>query len=671
MIIKDKKIACFVALPHHTRFLWPITESLEENGAKLLFFTATSDFPFEGDLIKKGKQCKIIQEYVTQNIAEKIGRGTRDFFELWFKRCFQWDGLRHWPLVQQASLLTVGFEEYFCLEELIKTEKPDMFLALHERNRWGKIIGHLSSKHGIPYVTLQEGDYYEDRLSFSGHTEYSTALLLWGNGIKERLARMKSTPEKFVLNGNTHLSAIKRSHFKPTHIAATKKELNIPPGKKVVLFLVGIQWGVLKDDFVWKELLAGIGDDVVKIFKWHPKVTYSGFKENVENLFKKLFPSCIVLHNYDPYSLLPIADYCVTLGKTTLAVEGLSFGKPLFSLPGTDGEIDHYAKAGVSQPLWPPGNYDPLYKTIREGVPETIRVNVENYLNNDYFYKNNTIAVERAVEAVEHIFKSRCNEKKAEYISIKKDFAASRISYVIPSGYDADALLATLTSLSQSVKSSDWEVVIVVHDSAINEMLSGISGDVRIVESKGNNLALLYNKGAEASSGEYLIFLKPGVLYYKDEGLLEAVKKGVAGIPIKNKDNTPYCFGIGFDFNHVPYRIQEMQETDKQIAVGGGLLGVSREHFETIGGFDVGIAAHLLDADICLSAIEAGLPVIYLKDCLGFVFKETFVQKSEEEEITTDSDDEWKRRIGFFAKWVGKLPKDDDYISFAGELLKV
>ena len=39
---------------------------------------------------------------------------------------------------------------------------------------------------------------------------------------------------------------------------------------------------------------------------------------------------------------------------------------------------------GAYQPLWPPGNYEPLYKTIKEGVPEVIQQNVDKFLN-DYF----------------------------------------------------------------------------------------------------------------------------------------------------------------------------------------------------------------------------------------------------------------------------------------------
>lgn len=679
-MLKGKKIACFVALPHHTRFLWPITSALERHGAKVIFFTTMSDFPFEGDLIKKGKTCRMLQSYVKDDTRKKIDSSIGDFFDLWFRRCFEWDGLRHWPFVLMNGMINAGIEEYFCLDEFIKDERPDMFLALHERNRWGKLIGHLSSKYGIPYVTLQEGDYYEDRLSFSAHTEYSTALLLWGRGIEEMLTRHKSSPDKFVLIGNTHLSTIRGKYFQRDKILETKKELNIPPDKKVVLFLVGVQWGVAQGDMVWEGLLKGLGDDVIKIFKWHPKVTYSGFKKDVEEYFKEKFPTCIVLHTFDPYRLIPVADYCVTLGKTTLAVESLSFGKPLFSLPGRDNEYDHYAKWGISQALWPPGNYEPLYRTIKDGVPEKIQQNVDNFLNN-YFYRNNAVAIDRAIEVIDFIFENKQSGVKEKSRRITgKDFVPGRISYIIPSGDDSEALLATLTSLSQNVRHDDWEVIIVVNNEGIKSLLDGISGDVRIVEFEGERLSALYNKGAASSNGEYLVFLKPGIVYLRDEGLLDVIGKGITGIPIKNADMTPVCLGIGFNFNFTPYYITDYVDStsERQIdAVGGGMISMNRTVYEVVGGFDEGIANHLIEPDICLTAREKGYSIGYLPEALGVIYKETFENAPDDnksgtaDDLPVNPDNEWQGRIKFYVKWCGRLPKDDNYISFAGELLKV
>jgi hypothetical protein len=498
--------------------------------------------------------------------------------------------------------------------------------------------------------------------------------------------------------GNTHLDNAKKMYSEPVRKKQIKAELKIPEGKKVLLFLVDLEWGAVMDGWVWETFLKGLREDIVAVFKWHPNVsrgTYLKIEENIKNVASE----AIVLHTYDPYALLGISDYCVTLGKTTLALEAVAFGKPLFAIPSRDGTKDYYVQMGVAQSVSPPGNWKALYDTIENGVPDNVEKNVEQYLQQS-FYRLDGKAVDRALDVISYIFECRQGRRqRTEDRGQKKPVALShcrtngRVSFIMPSGNDAESLLSTLTSLSQNVKYPDWEVVIVINDENMKEMLSGVSGDIRIVDSQGDNLSLLYNKGAEASTGEYLIFMKPGIVYFKDEGLLDAMKGSAAGIPLRNPDMTPYCLGIGFDFNFSPYFIKEERQSGSATvesglspsrdAVGGGLIGMHREVFESIGGFDEGIANHLTEADICLSAKDNGYPIIYLPDCLGFVFKETFTQQSgsaTERQVVRQSDsqppsaesgEEWKQRIRFFAKWWGKLPKDDDYIKFAGDLLKV
>lgn len=689
MKLKGKKIACFVALPHHTRFLLPLAEASKKYGANVIFFLTMSDYPFERDLVKNKVAYKYLNNYMNDEGREKLETSYDLFMKQWVKKCFAWDGFRHWSLLEQERLLSTCFEEYFCLEEFIKKEKPDIFLALHERNRWGKLIGHLSNQHGIPFITMQEGDYHESRLSFSSHTEYSTADLLWGEATMNMLVSHKCSADKIVLVGNTHLDNAKKMYSEPARKKQIKAELKIPEGKKVLLFLVDLEWGAIIDGVVWEKFLDGLSDDIIAVFKWHPNIMRGSYLK-IEERIKERAPSAVVLYTYDPYALLSIADYCVTLGKTTLALEAVAFDKPLFAIPSRDGKKDYYVEMGVAQSVFPLGNWKHLYETIENGVPEDIKRNVDEYLRQS-FYRLDGKAVERGLEVISHILECRQDKAKGKGQKAKgkeREYVAGRVSFIIPSGNNAESLLSTLTSLSQNVKYPDWEVVIVINDENMKEMLSGVSGDIRIVDSQGDNLSLLYNKGAEASTGEYLIFMKPGIVYFKDEGLLDALKGGIAGIPLRNPDMTPYCLGIGFDFNFAPYMIRdEGQEEDKD-AVGGGLIGMHRSVFESIGGFDEGIANHLAEADACLSAKYRDYPVKYLPDCLGFVFRETFTQQSDRAEGTVPdlrtplgvvesglspsrADDEWKTRIRFFAKWWGKLPKDDDYIKFAGDLLKV
>ncbi|BCB96081.1 hypothetical protein JZK55_10030 [Dissulfurispira thermophila] len=681
MRLKGKRIACFVALPHHTRFLLPVTETAKKYGADILFFLTTSDYPFERDLFKKKIAYKYLNEYMNDEIRDKIENSFNMFLNQWSEKLFYWDGFRQWTFLEQERMMSSCFEEYFCLEEFIRKERPDVFIALHERNRWGKIIGHLSYKYAIPFITLQEGDYHEDRLSFSAHNEYSIVNLLWGEATKNMLVRHKCPEDKIILVGNTHLDNAKKIYSEPAKIKQIKHELKIPSDKRVLFFLIDLEWGAVMDGWVWETFLKGLREDIVAVFKWHPNVSHGTYLKIEENI-KNVAPSAIVLHTYDPYALLGIADYCVTLGKTTLALEAVAFGKPLFAIPSRDGTKDYYVQMGVAQSVSPPGNWKALYDTIENGVPEDIKRNADEYLRKS-FYRLDGRAVERAIEVISYILEcrmdKRAKEQKCNSVTAQKELQNSRVSFIIPSGNDAEALLSTLTSLSQNVKYPDWEVVIVINSEDVKEILSGISGDVKIVESHGDDLSLLYNKGAEAASGGHLIFMKPGIVYFKDDGLLDAMKDSIAGMALRNPDMTPYCLGIGFDFNFAPYFIKEEHQgstpTDQHIthslphAVGGGLLGMYRDIFEEIGGFDEGIANHLIEADICLSAKAHGYSITYLPDCLSIVYKETFVQKAGDRGQTTEED--WKRRIKFFAKWWGKLPKDDDYIKFAGDLLKV
>lgn len=658
MSLAGKKIACFVALPHHTRFLSPITSEAKRRGAHIRYFTTMSDYPFERDLLKRGEECALIQSYADDETRKRLEQATRDFYDTWVDRCLSWDGYRHWPFVLQSTLITNGLEEYFCLDNFFKQERPDLVLALHERNRWGKLLGHYASTYGVPFVTLQEGDYYEDRISFSSHTEYSTALMLWGRATKDRLVRLKSTPEKMVSIGNTHLATVRQIYFNKQKMAETRKELGVPKGKKVVLFLVGLQWGVIKDAWVWEEFMGDLEkrDDIVPLFKWHPKVAYSSYKKNTEDFFKSRFPNSIVVQNYDPYRLLPIADYCVTLGKTTLAVEALSFGKPIFSLPGRDGTRDHYAEMGISQEIWPVGNWSSLYRAIDEGVPASVQERVDTFMD-DYFYKNNTMVMERAMDVINTILDARTGTSPG--VTPGNDHVAGRVSYIVAGGDDPQALLMTLKSLSEHVSHPDWEVVIVGNDPSTAAVLAALSGDVAVVEATGG-LADLYNRGAECATGEILVFLKPGVAYFQDTGLLDGVQRGICGIKLYNPDASPYCLGIGYDFNSVPYRVTD--PTDTVLGVGGGAIAVLREHFLSVGGFDPRIADHLIEPDFCLAAAGEGIPCGYLPDGAAFHTTDTFPAVENE-------DDGWRGRIGFYAKWAGRLPKDDDYLTFAEELL--
>ena len=685
MRFKNKKIAFYIAQPHHSKYLFPVAEAAGKEGAEILFFTAYELYPFESELLKKGYKYKFVSEYANEETIQQIRRVSSKFYDEWIRLIFHWDGIRHWPLYTQDRLLMSRIEEYFYVEQLARVEKPDMFVALHEINPWGKEIGHVAAKYGIPYVTLQEGAYYTDILNFCIHTEYSTASLLWGESTTQHLEKFRCSADKMVTIGDMYLDGVINKYSTSSIRKSIKDELGIKQGRKVLAFLLGFDWAVIKVKEIWQALCEGlVKDELVCVFKWHSFVPLPGFKL-IEAVIKEVMPSAIVLYTYDPYKILSIADYCVVLGRTTLALEALAWKKPLFEVHSFQwegyqyGEDPYYSKAGVAQLVSPVGNWERLFDTIKNGMPEGMQENVDEYVRKA-FYKLDGKALKRALDVMGFILETKDAEGSVRASEIKAQGpqggipARGRVSFIIPSGNDAEALLSSLTSLSEGVTFPDWETIIVVNNGAMKEMLSGVSGDLKVIETKGDNLSQLYNIGAEASSGEFLVFMTPGIVYLKGEGLIEAMRGGAAGMPIKHADMTPYCLGIGFDFNFTPFFIKEEvasnAERNNLSAVGGGVIGINREAFLTVGGFDEGVANHLIEADICLAVKDNGYSISYLSGCLAVVYKSEAASYWQKVKVK-DDDTEWKRRIRFFAKWCGKLPKDDDIIKFIGDWLKV
>ncbi len=661
MSLRGKTVACFVALPHHTRFLLPITEAATKAGAKVVFFLPLSDYPFERDLERLGYPYHFMPDYVDEELKRKITASYNQFVDTWAERYGRWDGVRLWPLFEQERSMTSCIEECFCIERIIEKEQPDVFLALHERNRWGKLIGHMANKHGVPLITLQEGDYHESRLSFSAHTEFSTVDLLWGQACKDTLVKHHCAAEKIVLTGNTHLDTARRINTMPHNVARIKKELKLPADKKIVLVLADLEWGAIIDERVWAEFMGNFPEDAHLVFKWHPNVKRSTMLD-IKKIIEAIAPRATFLYMHNAYELLAAADYCVTLGKTTLALEAVAFGKPLFALPSFPARQQYYADLGVALPIDPIGNWDNLINVMRDGVPPHLQEAIDRYLTHS-FYKLDGKAAERAVSIVDFVIEQRNAQKKSSVAKPRFERAAvaGRVSFIVPSGHDGEAFLATVTSLAQNVNYTDWELVVVINDADAEAVVQSLGGDVVLVKDSSEMLGQLYNKGAELASGDTLVFIKPGTVFLKGEGLVELAQRGVTGTEIRDTQMAPLNLGYRFDFNYVPQAI--IKEGMERDAVGGGLLALSRALYEKLGGFDAQIADCLIEPDLCLAARHAQVPILYASNSLAARFKDIFP--------VAHSDEHWQPRVKFFAKWVGEIPKDDDYVSFAKALLQV
>ena len=205
MTLKGKRGLFFVGQPHHMRLWRPVLEKLKKEGMDIIYITSHVYFPFEisaldneivplyvEDIIKEedlGLEEKIY-EYVSLKLADI--HSNQKVFNLFS------------PTVISKTLRFIS-REVILFKKFIDENKIDIIFALHELNRWSKLLAFLSFKKGIPFVTLQEGAYYIEHFSLSFHTEYSTANLVWGQQTVDLLRKLGNAPEKNIIVGDTHL----------------------------------------------------------------------------------------------------------------------------------------------------------------------------------------------------------------------------------------------------------------------------------------------------------------------------------------------------------------------------------------------------------------------------------------------------------------------------------
>jgi len=227
--------------------LWkPIFDRLVSEGLKIKVFTTHTPYPFEYSVVPYNIEPIFIEEYLDSEIVERVEeeyiRLSRELSQLHVSKKFMF-WIHQW---HTAGELREVIKEYYLFKKILKMEKIDIIFALHEINRWGKMLAYLSFRMGIPFVTLQEGAYYPLPYSYNlrFHSEFSLANFLWGKQTADDLKMLGNAPEKFVIVGDTHLdevfdTAVNRKKQEKVR-KKVKKDFNIPEKSKIVLVIQGI-----------------------------------------------------------------------------------------------------------------------------------------------------------------------------------------------------------------------------------------------------------------------------------------------------------------------------------------------------------------------------------------------------------------------------------------------
>lgn len=660
MELEGKKVFCFLALKHHSRFLVPITRALEARGMRIMYLTAPAEMPFELTLQDEGLPYHHIQAYADLELDLRIDAAYRQVRTRWKEKILESPILHHFALPAQDKVLRMHVDNFYLFRRMFEVEKPDLVLALHELNSWGKMLGYLSHEFHVPMVTLQEGLYYAPAAFYRFHTEYSSACLVWGEGTKEVLVRSGGSADKIFVVGNTHLHSVVTREASRDRIAQTRHELRLAHDHTIVTLLMG-GLGYDRGFSFPQELMDWVRANprIVLVCKWHP-VTNKLAIEEIADGFKSI-PNVRMLQEFDTYRLLAASDVCVVFGNSTTGLEALAFDKPLVEveLPGLDYS---FARQGVAEAAASLGEVPRAIHNIMSGnVAAERQACVDAYLRRN-LYTMDGRSVERCVEVVDTMLAAREPARISSAAPLPSAGGAFDCSIILPF-HALTGVSETLVGVAQNTL-SDRTYECLISSAAVPQahatVMEMLGGDATLLTSDRGGLASLCNLGAAHARGRYLCFLSPGWVPQKGwldhflSNLEEHSDVGIAGGMGVFSDGTLAHAGIACDANLSPAPLYRRAPAtlpgahrSRPVRAVHGCLFVRREAFLAAGGFDADYHGLWSELDFCLNAAAKGWKSLYVPETLFMV-------------LNDDRKDFAADRLRFFAKWAGHLWPDQD-----------
>lgn len=222
-------------------------------------------------------------------------------------------------------------------------------------------------------------------------------------------------------------------------------------------------------------------------------------------------------------------------------------------------------------------------------------------------------------------------EQQKRLANLKQTHMQKRFtcSIIIPVWNKVELTRQCLVALGPATEDVSFELIVVDNHSTDGtpELLASLGGDVRVITNHDNlGFAKACNQGAEAATGEYLVFLNNDTIPLK--GWLSALVKEVqsdpavtvvgskllyengtvqhAGVAIDRNNLTPYHIYAGFAGDHPA--VNKRREMN---AVTGACLLIRRSVFTELGGFDEGFRNGFEDIDLCLKVREKQGRIVY------------------------------------------------------------
>lgn len=189
------------------------------------------------------------------------------------------------------------------------------------------------------------------------------------------------------------------------------------------------------------------------------------------------------------------------------------------------------------------------------------------------------------------------------------------VSIIIPCFNRYELTAACVDSIQQH--SPDHEIILVDNGSTDETRFAQVT--IRNDENRG--FAVACNQGAEAATHDLLVFLNNDTIVHQN--WLAFVRNlsrddvGCVGPKLIFPSGRIQSAGVGINFDNPPGReafnlhADWSSEAVEVAAVTGACLGIRRDVFVELGGFDTGFWNGYEDVDLCLAATAAGYSNIY------------------------------------------------------------
>lgn len=618
---KHKTIAAYIALTHHTRFLTPIMNQLERLGARVIYIVGQAERSQEVTAINTGLNYVHVFDYVNESDRNEIDENYRAL------RDGVADGIRRDVAIGSTNALTVldktlhaSAKEYVGFRNFLEEETPDICFALHELNRWGKMMAFWAKKMGIPVLTLQEGLYVASNYLFIGHVQYSTLNLVWGTKTREKLIGYEAPGERIIPVGNTHIAQEIITLGKNNTRETMRQKMGLED-KTVVLIMFSATPPPMDDILPLFERLKDDGH-VRLVCKFHPVtggLVADQWKEKIPGGIKN---TLLFFHEQEStYSLIAMSDLCVLSEPSTTGLEALAIGKPLVQLKLTKPEQYPYdfVKDGVALHLTPDDLAGALAanQDFCASLPGDTR---------DRFIKEELIdttgATDRIVSIVRNVFNAKDDTPPGPLL-LEGTVSPERPvwSIILPVSDTPERFLAVLEAVSAfSEGIGAYEVILVLQappSSRIQMILNSLEGDITLVHfSEGRGIAEGLNKAALRSHGQRLVFLSRDIapsenwLANLDDAYDRHGDLALLGARVVNRHQNIMHAGMVVDANNVPVSAyQHLDEKfpsalkERPFQMLDHFLSMERSCFGRLGGFHPK-TNKFRTMDICLRAGE-------------------------------------------------------------------